>query len=199
MERLDSSTHFRFTMPQHPDSLNCRPDWTSSLTAICGPSTCIAKRGCISSTTGSSSPPLPGLGSLLASLMIRMIRKGQNPNREPSRHKTKNTKPCNAYNIVKYAKDFKKGNTIMKNYGDPQIQMCRIGGFLSDMYNDARLLNLTMDEHKPGNLAQIHDEVMKILECMAHARWHNACIGGYPIPFCCETATVRKMYTMEEL
>ena len=95
-------------------------------------------------------------------------RKGWNPDGEPSRHKTKNTKPHNAYDIVKYAKDFKKGNTIMKNYGDPQSPMCHIGSFLSDMYNDARLLNLTMGEHKPGNLAQIHDEVMKKLECMAH-------------------------------
>ena len=87
----------------------------------------------------------------------------------------------------------------MKNYRDPQSQMCRIGSFLSEVYNDARLVNLTVGEPKPGNLAQIHDEVMKKLECMAHARWHDAHIGGYPIPFCCEPATLRKMYTLEEL
>ena len=69
-ERLDGSTHFQFAMPWRPDSLNCRPDWTSSLTVICGPSTCITKRGCISSTARSSSPPLPGSGLPLASLTI---------------------------------------------------------------------------------------------------------------------------------
>ena len=126
-------------------------------------------------------------------------RKGQNPNREPSRCKTKNTKPHNAYDVVKYAKDFEKGNTIMKNYGDPQSQMCHIDGFLSEVYDDARLLNLAIGKPKPGNLTQIHDEVMKKLECMAHAWWCNAHIGGYPIPFCCEPATLCKMYTMEEL
>ena len=47
-------------------------------------------------------------------------RKGWNPDGEPSQCKTKNTKPSNAYDVVKYAKDFEKGNTIMKNYGDPQ-------------------------------------------------------------------------------
>ena len=34
---------------------------------------------------------------------------------------------------------------------------------------------------------------------MAYARWHDARIGGYPIPFCCEPVTLRKMYIMEEL
>ena len=63
LERSDSSTTLWFTMPRHPDSLNRRPDWTSSLTVICGPSACIAKKGHISSTTGSSSPPVPRLGS----------------------------------------------------------------------------------------------------------------------------------------
>ena len=70
-ERLDSSTHFRFAMPRCPDSLNRRPNWTSSLTVICGPSTCIAKKGHISSTAGSSLPPLPGLGLPLVSLTVR--------------------------------------------------------------------------------------------------------------------------------
>ena len=57
----------------------------------------------------------------------------------------------------------------MKNYGDPQSQMCCIDSFLSEVYDDARLLNLAIGEPKPGNLTQIHDEVMKKLECMAHA------------------------------
>ena len=126
-------------------------------------------------------------------------RKGQNPDREPSQHRTKKIKLHNAYDVVKYAKEFEKGNTIMKNYGDPQSQMCCIGGFLSEVYDNARLVNLAMGKPKPGNLAQIHDEVMKKLECMAHACRHDARIGGYPIPFCCEPATLRKMYTMEEL
>ena len=126
-------------------------------------------------------------------------RKGRNPEGEPSWHRTKNTKPRNAYDVVKYAKEFEKGNTIMKNYRDPQSQMCRIGSFLSEVYNDARLVNLTMGEPKPGNLTQIHDKVMKKLECMAYACQCDACIGGYPIPFCCESTTLQKMYTMEEL
>ena len=87
----------------------------------------------------------------------------------------------------------------MKNYGDPQIEMCHISGFLSEVYDDARLLNLTIGKPKPGNLTQIHDEVMKKLECMAHAQRHDAHIGGYHIPFCCEPSTLHKMYTLEEL
>ena len=77
--------------------------------------------------------------------------------------------------------------------------MCCIGGFLSEVYDNARLVNFAVGEPKPGNLAQIHDKVMKKLECMAHAWWRNARISGYPIPFCCEPATLRKMYTLEEL
>ena len=126
-------------------------------------------------------------------------RKGRNPDGEHSRCKTKNMKPHNAYDIVKYAKEFEKGNTIMKNYGDPQSQMCHIGSFLSEVYDDTRLVNLAVGEPKPGNLMQIYNEVMKKLECMAHTHRHYACIGGYPIPFCCEPATLHKMYTMEEL
>ena len=126
-------------------------------------------------------------------------RKGQNPKGEPSRCRTKNTKPRNAYDVVKYAREFDKGNTIMKNYGDPQSQMCRIGGFLSEVYEDARLVNLAVGEPNPGNLTQIHNEVMKKLECMAYARRCDARIGGYPIPFCCETATLQKIYTLQEL
>ena len=87
----------------------------------------------------------------------------------------------------------------MKNYGDPQSQMCHIGSFLSEVYNDARLVILAVGKPKPGNLMQIHDEVMKKLGCMAYARRCDACIGGYAIPFCCEPTTLQKMYTMEEL
>ena len=87
----------------------------------------------------------------------------------------------------------------MKNYRDPQCQMCHIGGFLSEVYDNARLVNLTLGEPKPGNLTQIHNEVMKKLECMAYTRQHDTHIGGYPIPFCCESVTLWKMYTMEEL
>ena len=87
----------------------------------------------------------------------------------------------------------------MKNYGDPQSQMYHIGGFLSEVYNDTRLVNLAMGKPQPGNLTQIHNEVMKKLGCMAYARWHDTHISGYPIPFCCEPTTLRKMYTMEEL
>ena len=93
-------------------------------------------------------------------------------------------KPHNAYDIIKYAIEFDKGNTIMKNYRDPQSQMCCIGGFLSKVYEDARLVNLTIGEPKPSNLTQIHDEVMKKLECMAYAHRRDARIGGHPIPFC---------------
>ena len=115
-------------------------------------------------------------------------RKGQNSNREPSLCKTTNRKPQNAYDIVKYAKDFEKGSTTMKTYGDPQTEMYWIGGFLSEVYDDAQLVNLAMGEPKPGNLTQIHDEIMK--KCMAHAHWCNAHISGYPIPFCCEPVTL---------
>ena len=108
-------------------------------------------------------------------------------------------KLCNAYNAIKYARDFEKGDTIMKNYGDPQSQMCHIGGFLSEIYDNVRLVNLTIGKPKPGNLGQIHDKVMKKLECMAYAQRHDTCIGGYPISFCCETATLCKMYTTEQL
>ena len=77
--------------------------------------------------------------------------------------------------------------------------MCRIRGFLSEVYNDPRLLNFAIGKPKPGNLTQIHDKVMKKLECMVHTRWHDARIGGYPIAFCCEPTALCKMYTMEEL
>ena len=126
-------------------------------------------------------------------------RKGRNPEGEPSQHRTKNTKLHNAYDIIKYTREFEKGNTIMKNYGDPQSQMCHIGDFLSEVYEDARLVNLAIGKPKPGNLTQIHDEVLKKLECMAYACWCDAHISGYLIPFCCETATLQKIYTLQEL
>ena len=62
-----------------------------------------------------------------------------------------------------------KAASIMKMYGDPQAEMYYIGGFLSEVYDEARLVNLTVGEPKLGNLMQIHDEIMKKLECMAHA------------------------------
>ena len=87
----------------------------------------------------------------------------------------------------------------MKTYGDPQTEMCHIGSFLLEVYDDPRLLNLAVGKPKPGNLMQIHNEIMRKLECIAHVRWCDACMGGYPIPFCCEPTTLCKMYTMEEL
>ena len=126
-------------------------------------------------------------------------RKGWNPDGEPSQCRTKNTKPQNVYDVVKYAKDFESGHTIMKTYVNPQTEMYRIGSFLSEVYNDAQLVNLTMGEPKPENITQIHDKIMKKLKNMAHAWRHGARIGGYPIPFCCESATLSKMYTKEEL
>ena len=34
---------------------------------------------------------------------------------------------------------------------------------------------------------------------MAHARWRDTKIGGYPIPYCCELEMLQQMYTVEEL
>ena len=70
----------------------------------------------------------------------------------------------------------------MKNYGDPQSQMCCISGFLSEVYHDTRLMNLTIGKPKPGNLAQIHDKVIKKLECMAHANSAMPASVGTPYP-----------------
>ena len=197
LERFDGSTHFWFTMPWCPDSLNHRPGWTSSLTVTCGLSTCTIKRGHTSSTARLFSAPLPGAGFGVG--ISDHSRKGLNFEGKPSQCRTKNTKPRNAYDVVKYAREFKKGNTIMKNYRDPQSQMCHISGFLSEVYKDTRLVYLTVGEPKPGNLTQIHDEVMKKLECMAYVCWHDAHISGYPIPFCCEPVTLQKIYTLQEL
>ena len=38
-------------------------------------------------------------------------------------------KPCNTYDVVKYAKEFKKGNTIMKNYGTPRARCAVLAAF----------------------------------------------------------------------
>ena len=70
---------------------------------------------------------------------------------------------------MKYAKDFESGCIIMKTYGDPQTEMNCLSGFLSEVYDDTRLVNLAVDEPKPRNITQIHDEIMKKLENMAHA------------------------------
>ena len=80
-ERLDGSTHFQFAMPWRPDSLNCRPGWTSSSTVTCGPSACIAKRGYTSNTARLFSAPLPGQGLLLVSPPIP--GKGRTPMESP--------------------------------------------------------------------------------------------------------------------
>ena len=117
----------------------------------------------------------------------------------PCRHKTKNTKPRNAYDSTKYARELDRGNTILKKYGDPQTQICRFGGYIADIYEDARLINVAVGEPRLGNINQIHNEILKKLESMAHAHRHDTKIGGYPIPYCCELETLQQMYTVEEL
>ena len=115
----------------------------------------------------------------------------------PCRCKTKNTKPHNAYDGTKYARELDRGNTILKKYGDPQTQICHFSGYITDIYEDARLINITVGELRLGNVNQIHDEILKKLESMAHTRWRDTKIGGYPIPYCCELETLQ--YTAEEL
>ena len=117
----------------------------------------------------------------------------------PCRRKTKNTKPRNAYDGTKYARELDRGNTILKKYGDPQTQICHFGGYIADIYEDVRLINVAVGEPRLGNINQIHDEILKKLESMAHARWHDTKIGGYPIPYCCKLETLQQMYTAEEL
>ena len=56
-----------------------------------------------------------------------------------------------------------------------------------------------MGESRLGNVNQIHDEILKKLESMAHARRRDTKIGRYPIPYCCELETLQQMYTAEEL
>ena len=88
----------------------------------------------------------------------------------PCRCKTKNTKPRNTYNGTKYARELDRGNTILKKYGDPQTQICHFSGYITDIYEDARLINVAVGEPRLGNINQIHNEILKKLESMAHAR-----------------------------
>ena len=78
-------------------------------------------------------------------------------------------KPQNAYDVVKYAKDFESDCTINKTYGDPQTEMYHISSFLSEVYDETQLVNLTVGEPKPGKITQIHEEIMKKVKNMAHA------------------------------
>ena len=117
----------------------------------------------------------------------------------PCRCKTKNTKPRNAYDGTKYARKLDKGNTILKKYGNPQTQICRFGGYITDIYEDTRLINVTVGEPRLGNINEIHDEILKKLESMAHAHQRDTKFGGYPIPYCCELGMLQQMYMVEEL
>ena len=126
-------------------------------------------------------------------------KKGKNADGTPCRCKTKNTKPRNAYDGTKYAQELDRGNTILKKYGDPQTQICHFGGYITNIYEDARLINIALGEPRLGNVNQIHDEILKKLESMAHARQRDTKISGYPISYCCELETLQQMYTAEEL
>ena len=126
-------------------------------------------------------------------------KKGKNADGTPCRRKTKNTKPHNAYDGTKYAQELDRGNTILKKYGDPQTQICRFSRYIADIFEDARLINVAVGELRLGNMNQIHDEILKKLESMAHACWRDTKIGRYPIPYCCELETLQQMYTAEEL
>ena len=126
-------------------------------------------------------------------------KKGKNADGTPCRCKTKNMKPHNAYNGTKYAQELDRGNTILKKYGNPQTQICHFGRYIADIYEDTRLINITVGEPRLGNVNQIHDEILKKLESMAHARQQDTKISGYPIPYCCELETLQQMYMVEEL
>ena len=126
-------------------------------------------------------------------------KKGKNADGTPCRCETKNTKPHNAYDSTKYAQELDRGNTILKEYGNPQTQVFRFGGYIADIYEDARLINVAVGEPRLGNVNQIHDEILKKLESMVHARRRDTKIGGYPIPYCCKLETLQQMYTAEEL
>ena len=117
----------------------------------------------------------------------------------PCRCKTKNMKPHNAYDGTKYAWELDRGNTILKKYGDPQTQICHFGGYITDIYEDTRLINIAVGEPRLGNINQIHDEILEKLESMVHACWRDTKIAGYPIPYCCELETLQQMYIAEEL
>ena len=126
-------------------------------------------------------------------------KKGKNANGMPCRCKTKNMKLCNAYDGTKYAWELDRGNTILKKYGNPQTQICCFGGYITDIYEDARLINIAVGEPRLGNINQIHDEILKKLESMAHAHWQDTKISRYPISYCCELEMLQQMYTAEEL
>ena len=108
-------------------------------------------------------------------------------------------KPHNAYDGTKYTQELDRGNTILKKYGDPQTQICCFGGYIADIYEDARLINIAMGELRLGNVNQIHDDILKKLESMVHTRQQDTKIGGYPIPYCCELEMLQQMYMVEEL
>ena len=97
-------------------------------------------------------------------------KKGKNADSMPCRRKTKNTKLHNAYNGTKYARELDRGNTILKKYGDPQTQICHFGGYIANIYEDTRLINVAVGEPRLGNVNQIHNEILKKLKSMAHAR-----------------------------
>ena len=117
----------------------------------------------------------------------------------PCRCKTKNTKPHNAYNGTKYTQELDRGNTILKKYGDPKTQICHFSGYITDIYEDARLINVAVGEPRLGNVNQIHNEILKKLESMVHACQRDTKIGGYPIPYCCELEMPKQMYMEEQL
>ena len=117
----------------------------------------------------------------------------------PCRCKTKNMKPRNAYDGTKYAQELDRGNTILKKYGDPQTKICCFGRYIADIYEDARLINVTVGEPRLRNINQIHDQILKKLESMAHTHRRDTKIGGYPIPYCCGLEMLQQMYTVEEL
>ena len=96
-------------------------------------------------------------------------KKGKNADGTPCRCKTKNTKPHNTYDGMKYAQELDRGNTILKKNDDPQTQICHFGGYITNIYEDARLINITVGEPRLGNVNQIHNEILKKLESMAHA------------------------------
>ena len=105
-------------------------------------------------------------------------KKGKNADGMPCRRKTKNTKPHNTYNGTKYARELDKGNTILKKYGDPQTQICHFGGYIADIYEDARLINITVGEPRLGNVNQIHDKILKKLESMGHDAGETPRLAG---------------------
>ena len=71
--------------------------------------------------------------------------------------------------------------------------------YITNIYEDARLINVAVGEPRLGNINQIHNEILKKLESMAHTCRRDTKIGGYPIPYCCELETLQQMYMAEEL